>query len=84
MSQGKPINSLGTVSDEGTLWLLRRNCSVTPGQLGGMFVGLSAVSLLVASFFWHMGAKFVLPFTVIELVALATGTFKLVERAPSS
>lgn len=72
MSQGKPINSLGTVSDEGTLWLLRRNCSVTPGQLGGMFVGLSAVSLLVASFFWHMGAKFVLPFTVIELVALAT------------
>lgn len=63
---------LATVSEEGTQWLLRRNCSVTPGQLGGMFVALAVLSLLVAAFFWFMGATLVLPFTAIELVAVAT------------
>ena len=72
MNQNHPTRSLATVSDEGTRWLLRRNCSVTPGQLGAVFVALSAVSLLVAGFFWFMGAKLVLPFTAIELFALAT------------
>ena len=52
--------------------MLRRNCSVTPGQLGGMFVMLSGMSLAVGGFFWFMGAKLVLPFTVVELVAVAT------------
>ncbi|MEX1167521.1 MAG: DUF2244 domain-containing protein [Hydrogenophaga sp.] len=60
------------VSDDGTHWISRRNCSMTPAQLGGIFVALSAVSLSVAGFFWFMGVKFVLPFTAIELVALAT------------
>lgn len=72
MDQNRRRPSLGTVSNEGTQWLLRRNCSVTPGQLAGMFVALSAVSLLVAGFFWQMGAKLVFPFTAIELVAVAT------------
>jgi uncharacterized membrane protein len=71
VNQIHSIQGLATVSDEGTRWLLRRNCSVTPGQLGGVFVALSVVSLLVAGFFWFMGAKLVLPFTAIELMALA-------------
>jgi len=53
-------------------WMLRRNCSVTPSQLGWMFVLLSGLSLSVGGFFWSMGAKLVLPFTVIELGAVAT------------
>lgn len=72
MNQIHPSSGLASVSDEGTRWLLRRNCSVTPGQLGGMFVVLSALSLLVAGFFWFLGAKLVLPFTAVELVAVAT------------
>jgi uncharacterized membrane protein len=67
----KPIG-LATVSEDGVQWLLRRNCSVTPGQLGGMFVALTVLSLLVAGFFWFMGATLVLPFTAIELVAVAS------------
>lgn len=63
--------TLASVSEEGTQWLLRRNCSVSPGQLGGVFVALAVVSLLVATFFWFMGATLVLPFTAVELVALA-------------
>lgn len=72
MHQNHPTQGLATVSDEGTRWLLRRNCSVTPGQLAGVFAALSVVSLLVAGFFWFMGAKLVLPFTAVELVAVAT------------
>jgi uncharacterized membrane protein len=71
MTQMFKPTTLATVSEDGTQWLLRRNCSVTPGQLGGMFVALSVVSLLVAMFFWFMGATLVLPFTAIELIALA-------------
>ena len=64
--------ALATVSEDGVQWLLRRNCSVTPGQLGGMFVALTVLSLLVAGFFWSMGATLVLPFTALELVAVAS------------
>ncbi|AOW14620.1 hypothetical protein LPB72_05435 [Hydrogenophaga crassostreae] len=60
------------VSEQGPEWLLRRNCSITPGQLGGVFVALAVLSLLVAVFFWFMGATLVLAFTAIELMALAT------------
>ena len=67
----KPM-ALATVSEDGVQWLLRRNCSVTPGQLGGMFVALTVLSLLVAGFFWSMGATLVLPFTALELVAVAS------------
>ena len=72
MTQTFKSTALSTVSDDGTQWLLRRNCSVTPGQLGGMFVVLAFLSLLVALFFWFMGATLVLPFTAIELIAVAT------------
>jgi uncharacterized membrane protein len=60
------------VSEEGLRWILRRNCSVTPGQLGAVFVALCLVSLGVAGFFWFMGATLVLPFAAVELVAVAT------------
>lgn len=72
MNPNPSAHSLATVSEEGTRWVLRRNCSVTPGQLGGMFAALCVLSLAVAAFFWFMGAKLVLPFTAIELVAVAS------------
>jgi uncharacterized membrane protein len=59
-----------TVSPDGMHWMLRRNCSVTPPQLMWVFLGLSGLSLGVAAFFWAMGATLVLPFAVVELVAL--------------
>lgn len=71
VSSVHPIQSLASVSDEGIRWVLRRNCSVTPGQLVGVFVALSAVSLCVAGFWWFMGAKLVLAFTAMELAAVA-------------
>ncbi len=51
-------------------WLLKRNCSVTPAQLGWLYVSLCVVSLAIAIFFWVQGARMVMPFTWLELLAV--------------
>ena len=51
-------------------WLLKRNCSVTPAQLLGLFVSLSVVSLGIATFFWFQGATLIMPFAWAELIAV--------------
>jgi uncharacterized membrane protein len=52
-------------------WVLRRNCAMRPGQVLIAFGALSALSLFIASGFWLVGATLVMPFTWLELVALA-------------
>ncbi|WP_425777462.1 DUF2244 domain-containing protein [Hydrogenophaga sp. T2] len=59
-----------TLSDAGMEWRLRRNCSVTPAQLGLLYASLCVVSLGVAGFFWAHGATLVLPFAVLEILAV--------------
>lgn len=61
---------LATVSDSGLSWVLRRNCAVTPGQLATVLGTLGALSLAVAGFFWFQGAVLILPFAMLELLAL--------------
>jgi len=52
-------------------WLMRRNCSFTPKQVGLFYLAQSAFALLVAMFFLWQGVPFVLPFTILELFVLA-------------
>lgn len=52
-------------------WLLRRNCALSPQQLGCCFAGLGAVSMAIAALFAIQGAWMVLPFSCIELTGLA-------------
>lgn len=52
------------------LWDLRRNCSLTPKQMLGFYLGLSSVSLVIAGIFWWLGARLVMPFAWLEVVAL--------------
>ena len=59
-----------TVSGQNTRWLLKRNCSVTPGQLGWLYLSLCVLSLGIGAVFWMNGAPMVLPFAWIELVAV--------------
>ena len=61
-----------TQSDEGVEWSLKRNCSVTPAQLGGLYASMCVLSLGVAGFFWAQGATLVLPFAALELLAVGT------------
>lgn len=53
-------------------WLLKRNCSVTPVQLGALYASLCVVSLGIAGFFWAQGAKLVMPFAWLELIAVGS------------
>lgn len=63
---------MATVGPEGIYWNLRRNCSVSPRQLGLALGLVGAVSMSVGVFFWFQGAVLVLPFALLELAALAT------------
>jgi uncharacterized membrane protein len=59
-----------TVSGQNIHWFLKRNCSVTPIQLGWMYASICVVSMGIATFFWLQGAKLVLPFAWLELGAV--------------
>lgn len=59
-----------TVQGKSIQWFLRRNCAVTPVQLGYFYLSLCVVSLGIGSVFWFQGAVFVLPFAWVELVAV--------------
>jgi uncharacterized membrane protein len=65
-----PVFRFATVQGHSVSWFLRRNCSVTPAQLGWLYASLCAVSLGVAMFFWFQGAVLVLPFAWLELAAV--------------
>ena len=53
-------------------WLLKRHCSLTPAQLGWSYLSLCLVSLGIGSFFWLQGASLVMPFAMLELLAVGT------------
>ena len=59
-----------TVSGQRIDWRLVRNCSVTPAQLGWTYLSLCLVSLGIAAVFWMLGARLVMPFAWLEIVAL--------------
>ena len=59
-----------TVHGHHVQWFLRRNCSVTPKQLFWIYGSMCLVSLGIAVFFWLQGAALVLPFAILELLAL--------------
>ncbi|HEY4317340.1 MAG TPA: DUF2244 domain-containing protein [Herbaspirillum sp.] len=51
-------------------WVLKRNCSITPRQLVGIYAALCCASLGVALLCTWQGAWFVLVFAVLELCAV--------------
>jgi uncharacterized membrane protein len=68
-----PATSLrfGQTTDNALVWSFRKNCAIRPGQLIGVFAGLSVASLSVAMAFWFQGATYVLPFACLEVAVLA-------------
>ena len=65
-----PVFRFATVQDQNVYWFLKRNCSVTPAQLGWLYASLCAVSLTIGIFFWFQGAVLILPFAWLELAAV--------------
>ena len=59
-----------TVQGKNIQWFLRRNCAVTPAQLGWFYLSLCVVSLGIGAVFWFHGAVLVFPFAWAELLAV--------------
>lgn len=70
-----------TVQGQNIHWFLRRNCSVTPAQLGWLYASLCVVSLGIATFFWFQGALLILPFAWLELAAVGFAFFVYARHA---
>ena len=51
-------------------WVIKRNCALSPGQLGCWFGSLTVFSLLLAGLLALKGAWLVVPFTLVEIAAL--------------
>ncbi len=76
-----PVFRFAIVQGQSICWFLRRNCSVTPAQLGWLYASLCALSLGVATFFWFQGAVLVLPFAWVELAAVGVAFFAYARHA---
>lgn len=63
-------------------WLLKRNCALSPGQLGCWFGSLGVVSLSIAALFAFFGVWLVLPFACVEVAALAVAFVAYARHAP--
>jgi uncharacterized membrane protein len=64
------VDESSTASGKQWTWMLRRNCALTPRQVGRVYLSLVAASVLVAGFCAFRGAWMVVPFSVIEMSAV--------------
>jgi uncharacterized membrane protein len=62
-------------------WKLKRNCSLAPRQLFGLYAVLCALSLAIASFFWWVGARMVMPFAWLELLGVGVALLAYARHA---
>ncbi len=65
-----PVFRFATVQDHCIQWALKRNCSVSPAQLGWFYASLCVLSLGIAIVFWLQGATLILPLAWLELAAV--------------
>jgi uncharacterized membrane protein len=56
-------------------WLMKRNCSFSPKQVGFFYASIVSFSLLVAIHFLIMGVWMIMIFTCIEILALTIALY---------
>jgi uncharacterized membrane protein len=49
-------------------WRLQRNCSITPRQLGAVYLSLCVLAMVISAGFWWHGAPVVTAFAGVELL----------------
>ena len=76
-----PVFTFAQVSGLSIDWRLQKNCSLTPAQLGWIYLSLCCVSLLIGTFFWLQGAVFVLGFAWLEVMAVGLAFFMYARHA---
>jgi len=56
-------------------WHMKRNCSFSPKQVGLFYLSIVSFSLLVAGYFWLLGAWMILIFTSLALLVLTIALY---------
>ena len=56
-------------------WLMKRNCSFSPKQVGLFYLSIVSFSLLVAGSFLLFGVWMIIIFTTIEIIALTIALY---------
>ena len=56
-------------------WLMKRNCSFSPKQVGLFYLSIVSFSLLVAFYFLFIGVWMIIIFTTIEILALTIALY---------
>ncbi|HSV70597.1 MAG TPA: DUF2244 domain-containing protein [Methylibium sp.] len=67
------VGTSGTAPDHGAVlieWELKRNCSMSPKQVLAVYASLCVISLVIATYFWMLGARLVMPFAWVELLCV--------------
>jgi uncharacterized membrane protein len=62
-------------------WQLKRNCSIAPRQLLGLYASFCLLSLAIAGAFWLKGVPLVMPFAGLELVAVGAALLAYARHA---
>lgn len=73
--------SSGAAGDWAIEWKLKRNCSLAPRQLLGWYSSLCMLSLAAASFSWWIGARMVMSFAWLELLAVGAAMLAYARHA---
>lgn len=72
----------GSLHDAGGLqWVLRRNCSISPRQLGAFYLSLCGLSLIISAGFAWQGAFVVLAFAGLELLLVGVALLAYARHA---
>lgn len=66
---------IGVKTNYGYEFYLKRNCSISPTQLAIIFMLLGIISIVIGVIFYSIGATLILPFSFVEVFALATAYF---------
>ena len=61
--------------------MMKRNCSFSPKQVGLFYLSIVCFSLLVAGYFWLLGAWMILIFTSLALLALTIALYVYTRHA---
>ncbi len=75
------LDSEGAPSRTVLHWLLKRNCSITPRQLGAFYLSLCLVSLSISALFLWQGAPLVMAFAGLELVVVGVALLVFARHA---
>ena len=70
-----------TVQGQSIHWFLRKNCAMTPAQLGWAYGAICFVSLSIGGMFWLAGVWLILPITGLELMAVGFGFLSYARHA---